>query len=130
MFDGPVHKLGPHERAHYEAAKGRGCSGSVWYDKANGLYRWETLVNSDLDAAIINAAGVLAGGFDADADGEDVARDARRCGKTVAEIYALARPYANRGRRNGAGPPEAPPTTGARVRGNTPRRKRGLFYWE
>jgi len=136
MFDGPVHKLGPHERAHYEAAKELGCPGGVWYDEANGLYRWETRPNTYLQSAIINAAGYLAGGFDSDADLEDIAVDCRRAKVTMESVFARARPAADRGRRYGAGPPEAPPTSGDRVRrgrsktATKPAKKRGFFYWE
>lgn len=133
VFDGPVHKLGPHERAHYEAAKGLGCPGQVWYDKANNLYRWETRINTNLQGAIVNAAGYLAGGFDSDAALEDILVDCRRSKVTVESVFETARPYADRGQRYGAGPPEPPPTAGDRVRrrGRTSSatKKRGFFYW-
>lgn len=123
-FDGPVHLLGPHERAHHEAAKALGCSGSVWFDKREGIYRWQTYVDSDRQACIIDLAGVLAGGFDSDSDMADVRQMCRRSKLDLGELTKIARPYAARGRRLGAGPPEAPP--GSK---NKPAKKRGWVYW-
>lgn len=122
---------------------GLGLSGNVWYDKSNGLYRWATTVWSARDSCIVNAAGALAGGFDSDADMGDVRRECRQNKLDFAEICRIARPYANAGRRLGAGRPEAPPKSGPRVRGSSGRSnnkqktakpdkpaKRGWLYWE